>query len=50
MKSGEMKLEEEKKKHIMRLNQIWMEYKNGDINQKSKKIHCKLLNCFTNHE
>ena len=27
-----------------------MKYQEDDINQKSKKDHWKILNCFTNHE
>ena len=27
-----------------------MKYQEGDVNQKSKKAHYKILNCFTNHE
>ena len=27
-----------------------MKYREEDINQKSKKVHWDILNCFTNHE
>ena len=27
-----------------------MKYQEEDINQKSKKVHWKILNCFRNHE
>ena len=27
-----------------------MKYQEGDVNQKSKKAHYKILNCFTNQE
>ena len=31
------------------LKQILTKYQKKDLNQKSKKVHYKILNCFTNH-
>ena len=41
-----MKLEERKKLQKSNLNEI----SKGRYNQKSKKVHWKILNCFTNYE
>ena len=41
-----MKLEERKKLQKSNLNEI----SKGRYNQKSKKAHWKILNCFTNYE
>ena len=43
IKSGEVKLEEAKKPCRMCLNQILMKYQKEDINQKSSKVHWKIL-------
>ena len=34
----------------MSLNKIETKYQEEDINQKSKKVHWKMLNCFRNHK
>ena len=43
-----MKLEDAKELQIY-LKQIWTKYQKEDLNQKSKKVHWQILNCFTSH-
>ena len=46
---GEIKLEEVKKlQNIFNYSQT--KYQEENVNQKTKKVHWKILNCFTNHE
>ena len=47
--NGEMKLEGAKKlQNVFKSN--LNEISRRDINQKSKKVHWEILNCYTNHE
>ena len=40
----------EGKNNRIYLNQVYTKYEEEDLNQESKKMTLKILNCFTNHE
>ena len=50
IKSGDIKLVKLFRKCKMCLNKIKTKYQEKGINQKSKRVHHKILNSFTNHE